>query len=102
MLEEKSFLVECFAIGLMGGVAAFLLDDKHSVLSFITNIFVAGFIGCLTGALATHYQLEGHITFFVVGVSGLSARGFAFLYRQKVMHYLGLDDDDKKDRKGKK
>lgn len=74
MFEKIDFVLLTVCIGILGGIANWLMSDEHTIFQFFTAIFLAGFVGFLSGLLCTEWDLSQNITFFVCGVSGLSAK----------------------------
>ena len=94
MIEEKlNYIIESAVIAIGGGIAGFLINDKHSVFEFIVYIFVGGFIGVLTGQLCAEYVDSESISFFLIGASGIGAKGLALIYKDYILVKFKRESD---------
>ena len=74
MGDKLEFIVLTIIVGVMGGIANWLMSDEHTIFQFIVSVFLAGFTGYLVGVLCNEYDISNNLTFFCCGVSGLSAK----------------------------
>ncbi len=89
-MEDKiEYIIITIIVGVMGGIANWLMSDEHTVFQFIVSVFLAGFTGYLVGMLCNEYQLSENLTFFLCGVSGLSAKVVLEVFNKAMVKKAG-------------
>lgn len=88
VFKELDFVLLTILIGIMGGIANWLMSDEHTIFQFVASVFLAGFTGYLAGILCIELHYNQNVTFFVCGVSGLSAKVLLEQFRKIVISKL--------------
>lgn len=88
MFDKLDFIFLTVLLGILGGVANWLMSDDHTFFQFIASVFLAGFVGYLAGILCVEWHYNRNVTFFVCGVSGLSAKILLEQFRRMMIQRL--------------
>lgn len=95
--EQLQFTLSTIVLAMVGGVANWLMADKHSIFQFIVAVFLAGFAGFLVGQLCLDAALSDSISFFLCGSAGLCAELVLKVSKQFMVSKLGAFTDQKVD-----
>ena len=76
-------------LALTGGFARLLTDKKKiNTRNFLSAMFVAGFVGAMTGLLLESLPIHEGFKFFLAGNSGFAAGSLIEIYEDRVIKYL--------------
>lgn len=95
--EHFQFIISATLVAIVGGIANWLMADKHSVFQFVVAIFLAGFAGFLVGELCLDAEISESISFFLCGSAGLCAELILKIARKNILKKLGALTDQNVD-----
>jgi hypothetical protein len=95
--ESFQFIISAVLMAMVGGVANFLMSDRHSVFQFIVAVFLAGFAGFLVGQLCIEYEISESVAFFLCGSAGLCGELILKLARKAVIQKMAYFTDQNLD-----
>jgi phosphotransferase system glucose/maltose/N-acetylglucosamine-specific IIC component len=95
--DNLQFIVSAVCIAIVGGIANWLQQDKHSVFQFVVAIFLAGFAGFLVGQLCIDAKISESISFFLCGSAGLCAEFILKIARKFFITKMSILTDQKID-----
>lgn len=95
--EHLQFIISAVMMSIVGGIANWLMADRHSVFQFIVAVFLAGFAGFLVGQLCLEAEISEAVSFFLCGSAGLCAEMILKLSKKAVVSKFSLMTDQKLD-----
>jgi len=95
--EQLQFIISAVMMSIVGGIANWLMADKHSVFQFIVAVFLAGFAGFLVGQLCLEAKISEAVSFFLCGSAGLCAEMILKISKKAMLSKFSLMTDQKLD-----
>ena len=86
--DHWQFIISAVVLSMVGGVANWLMSDKHTIFEFVVAVFLAGFAGFLVGELCTEAKMSESISFFLCGSAGLCAEVVLKLSRKIIIQKI--------------
>lgn len=93
--EQFQFIISSVFLAIIGGIANWLMADRHTIFQFIVAVFLAGFAGFLVGQLCLDADISDSVSFFLCGSAGLCAELVLKVARRFVITKLGALTDQK-------
>ena len=93
--DQFQFIASSVFLAMVGGVANWLMADRHTIFQFIVAIFLAGFAGFLVGQLCLDAEISESVSFFLCGSAGLCAELVLKVARRFIITKLGALTDQK-------
>jgi len=89
-MQDWADKIPPLVLAIMGGVAEFLMSEKHSWTHILVSMFLAGFTGWLILLICIEYQVSEGLTGVACGMGGMSSRSVLLLFKKVFMDKIKL------------